>query len=431
MRAGTYTNDGRAAPRAPTAGLEAATGSASRPSRTATAKRRAARPRRAPRRRPATPGRVGAGDHPRRRPRSSIARGRDQAGAGAERRRAVRPRASSSANASPVGVGPGEDAARARARARARRAASSRADRRPQCRRGRAASRRRPVVPRSRRARRSTPSAVSRVGDDVARRLDVVGALEPRRAGACRRSPCTNGSGNDADDGGTVARDAASWRSHQTRSPRWSRASAARPSRGTRSPLTNSDRPVARRSTRSRPSAPSRRRTADPARRSSSPPARCRSPSSTVDAETVPGAPTPAVTAAPMCGDGRAASTALASGARRPEQQGHRSHRADASVALAMTVNLTRIYTRLGDGGRDAPRRHEPGAQDAPADRGLRGRRRAQRAASAWRSNTPGCPSATRAGCGGSRTTCSTSAPTSRCPRPTASASACASARSR
>ena len=43
-----------------------------------------------------------------------------------------------------------------------------------------------------------------------------------------------------------------------------------------------------------------------------------------------------------------------------------------------MTVNLTRIYTRLAT-RRDASRRHEPGAQDPPADRGVRNRRRAER----------------------------------------------------
>ena len=74
---------------------------------------------------------------------------------------------------------------------------------------------------------------------------------------------------------------------------------------------------------------------------------------------------------------------------------------------------------------RDAPRRHEPGAQDAPADRGLRHRRRAQRPARRRARRTAACPSATRSGCGASRTTCSTSAPTSRSPR-AASASACA-----
>ena len=73
---------------------------------------------------------------------------------------------------------------------------------------------------------------------------------------------------------------------------------------------------------------------------------------------------------------------------------------------------------------RDPPRRHEPGAQDAPADRGLRHGRRAQRAARRRARRCRTCPSATPTGCGGSRTTCSTSAPTSRS-RTAATASAC------
>ena len=46
-----------------------------------------------------------------------------------------------------------------------------------------------------------------------------------------------------------------------------------------------------------------------------------------------------------------------------------------------MTVNLTRIYTRLGDGGETHLGDMSRVAEDAPADRGLRHRRRAQRAA--------------------------------------------------
>ena len=41
-------------------------------------------------------------------------------------------------------------------------------------------------------------------------------------------------------------------------------------------------------------------------------------------------------------------------------------------------VRLTRIYTRTGDAGHDAPRRHEPGRQDRPAAGRLRRRRRDQ-----------------------------------------------------
>ena len=41
---------------------------------------------------------------------------------------------------------------------------------------------------------------------------------------------------------------------------------------------------------------------------------------------------------------------------------------------------------------RDAPRRHEPRAQDAPADRGLRDRRRAQRAARRRARRAAACP---------------------------------------
>ena len=79
---------------------------------------------------------------------------------------------------------------------------------------------------------------------------------------------------------------------------------------------------------------------------------------------------------------------------------------------------------------RDASRRHEPGAQDAPADRGLRHRRRAQRAARRRAHGARAAGRATPSGCGGSRTTCSTSAPTSRSPR-AASASGCACGPSR
>ena len=48
---------------------------------------------------------------------------------------------------------------------------------------------------------------------------------------------------------------------------------------------------------------------------------------------------------------------------------------------------------------RDAPRRHEPRAQDAPADRGLRRRRRAQRADRRRARASSRCPSATASGC--------------------------------
>ena len=72
---------------------------------------------------------------------------------------------------------------------------------------------------------------------------------------------------------------------------------------------------------------------------------------------------------------------------------------------------------------RDAPRRHEPSAQDASADRGLRHGRRAQRAA---RRRARGARAARSADwfSRASRTTCSTSAPTSRS-RTAATASAC------
>ena len=89
-----------------------------------------------------------------------------------------------------------------------------------------------------------------------------------------------------------------------------------------------------------------------------------------------------------------------------------------------MTVNLTRIYTRLGDSGethlgdmsrvpKTHPRIEAYGTVDelnAQIGRGADGRRAARR-------STP-------SGWGGFRTTCSTSAPTSR-PRRTPSASAC------
>ena len=88
-----------------------------------------------------------------------------------------------------------------------------------------------------------------------------------------------------------------------------------------------------------------------------------------------------------------------------------------------MTVNLTRIYTRLGDGGEThlgdmsrVPKTHprieaygtvdELGAQIGVA------------------LTVEGLPDGYPNGCAGSRTTCSTSAPTSRHPR-TRSASGC------
>ena len=89
-----------------------------------------------------------------------------------------------------------------------------------------------------------------------------------------------------------------------------------------------------------------------------------------------------------------------------------------------MTVNLTRIYTRLGDGGethlgdmsrvnKTHPRIEAYGTVDelnAQIGVALAGE---------------GLPDRYASGCSGSRTTCSTSAPTSRFPR-AASASACA-----
>ena len=95
-----------------------------------------------------------------------------------------------------------------------------------------------------------------------------------------------------------------------------------------------------------------------------------------------------------------------------------------------MTVNLTRIYTRLGDGGEThlgdmsrVPKTHA-------ADRGVRHGRRAQRAAR--RGARPGRAARARScrGCSGCRTTCSTSGPTSRC-RTAAIASGCGSRPSR
>ena len=79
-----------------------------------------------------------------------------------------------------------------------------------------------------------------------------------------------------------------------------------------------------------------------------------------------------------------------------------------------MTVNLTRIYTRLGDCGRDPSRRHEPGAQDPSADRGVRHRRRVERAHRGGADDPGSARTPTASGSRGSRTTCSTSAPTSR-----------------
>ena len=61
-----------------------------------------------------------------------------------------------------------------------------------------------------------------------------------------------------------------------------------------------------------------------------------------------------------------------------------------------MTVNLTRIYTKLGDGGETHLGRHEPRLQAAPARGGLRHGRRAERRRSAWRCCSRVCPSASR-----------------------------------
>ena len=89
-----------------------------------------------------------------------------------------------------------------------------------------------------------------------------------------------------------------------------------------------------------------------------------------------------------------------------------------------MTVNLTRIYTRLGDGGEThlgdmsrVPKTHPRIEAYGTVDE-----LNAQLGVALAQG---GCPSATPPGCAGSRTTCSTSAPTSRCPR-AASASGCA-----
>ena len=57
-----------------------------------------------------------------------------------------------------------------------------------------------------------------------------------------------------------------------------------------------------------------------------------------------------------------------------------------------MTVNLTRIYTKLGDGGETAPRRHEPRLQAAPPRRGLRDGRRAERRDRPGAARSPACP---------------------------------------
>ena len=96
-----------------------------------------------------------------------------------------------------------------------------------------------------------------------------------------------------------------------------------------------------------------------------------------------------------------------------------------------MTVNLTRIYTKLGDGGEThlgdmsrVPKTHPRieaygDVDELNAQLGV-----ALTLADAARA-------ATATGCGGSRTTSSTSAPTSRCPHGGDRASACASCPSR
>ena len=62
-----------------------------------------------------------------------------------------------------------------------------------------------------------------------------------------------------------------------------------------------------------------------------------------------------------------------------------------------MTVNLTRIYTKLGDGGETHLGRHEPGVQAAPARGGLRHRRRAELATIGVALLQPGLPEASQA----------------------------------
>ena len=90
----------------------------------------------------------------------------------------------------------------------------------------------------------------------------------------------------------------------------------------------------------------------------------------------------------------------------------------------AMTVNLTRIYTRLGDGGEThlgdmsrVPKTHPRIEAYGTVDE-LNAQLGVALALPA------ACPSATPTGCAASRTTCSTSAPTSRS-RTAATASAC------
>ena len=95
-----------------------------------------------------------------------------------------------------------------------------------------------------------------------------------------------------------------------------------------------------------------------------------------------------------------------------------------------MTVNLTRIYTRLGDDGEThlgdmsrVPKTHPRIEAYGTVDE-----LNAQLGVAPWR--CPASPNASPTSCAGSRTTCSTSAPTS--PSPTAAtASACASSPSR
>ena len=78
-----------------------------------------------------------------------------------------------------------------------------------------------------------------------------------------------------------------------------------------------------------------------------------------------------------------------------------------------MAVHLTRIYTKTGDDGTTALGDMSRVAQDRPAARGVRRRRRGQQrdrgGARAGRAAEPTSPRC----CGRSRTTCSTSAPTS------------------
>ena len=84
-----------------------------------------------------------------------------------------------------------------------------------------------------------------------------------------------------------------------------------------------------------------------------------------------------------------------------------------------MTVNLTRIYTRLGDSGETHLGDMSRVPEDPSADRGLRDGRRAERADRARADDRGPAAGLRRLAAAGSRTTCSTSAPTSRRPRTT------------